>query len=391
MSIDQFQNVIANISCLNASGQATEVSAEQIRLVTMEAIAPANSLGGLRSCIVPDDKVVVAGLSPIPHWQIVLPAIAHAIAEITGIPVTDLDPTSDGFCFLFAESIRQTMSQAELSALSVPVVFHDASADSDLALLATSCDDQAVHVNRRLFDADVIVLLSSPDGSSNSIRSGIYPAFGSGAGRKHFLKQSRENRQKDLRLVESSLGVSSAVSVLADPAGSIEGILAGERDEMLSQIATDVENNWSLPETSEHDLVVATVELPSAHSSWNEFLHAIHAVDRFGAAKAPIVMLTDISRPPPARIAKQFQQSFLDDHATDFLDEDRNIATILKRHPVYLASNLPQPLVELLGLGFIESESELQKLIERASNPVLIRNAHKCSLHNLQTKPLAQK
>ena len=62
----------------------------------------------------------------------------------------------------------------------------------------------------------------------------------------------------------------------------------------------------------------------------------------------------------------------------DAIDEGmQQVVRILMNRQVFLQSNLNESVVEELGLGPVNGWSELNRLVERAEEGVLLRDAHK--------------
>lgn len=332
--------------------------------------------------VVPGDRVVVACLDPLPEQERLLSLLASRIARITG-SATDDGPLAVTFVLSPTAFNAEMAAQIGAFGFSVPVevVRHDPEDANQHSLLATSRDNEPLTVNGKLFDADVVLLLRAADGqSSRKSVSGIYPAFGSTAGIRHAHQQSASFRQSDQRKIDQALGILFEVCVLAGPGGQVRDILAGEFlavRERMEQLVPDV---WTWNEPGMGDLVVATVESPSGRAEWEDLRRALMLADRLGNPGDPVVLVSEVARKPPRRVSEALQRS---GSAPEDESETTSLASeILQRRPVFLASRLPQSDVELLGFGYIESGSQLKKLLQRASQPRVVRDAHRVCLAN---------
>lgn len=346
-------------------------------------------LPSLEHAVVPGDQVVVAVVEPVPQLRLLLPLLADRILKVVEAVEPGETPESGepepALTFLFAPAAWPAdPAQIPLAtdfSRPVAVVKHEPERERQLALLATSGENEPLSVNRFLFDADVVLLLSSAEGQSPGRRhSGVHPAFSSTAGIRHFHSLSPPKRDADQAQIDRLLGILFEISVLGEPGGKICGIRCGDSAAVQSEVPQRVAGCWTLGFEEPGDLVVATVESPSGKSAWEDIRRALLVADRLAAPEQPIVLLTDVSRKPPRRIAQALQQTAA--AASGFEPEDPLSAAleVVARRPVFLSSHLSQAEVEHLGFGFLQSARELRRLIQHSLEPRLVRDAHRCSV-----------
>ena len=59
----------------------------------------------------------------------------------------------------------------------------------------------------------------------------------------------------------------------------------------------------------------------------------------------------------------------------------QHVAAIVNERPVFLKSNLKRNPVEELGLGFIETIDEINRIAQPHNQGLLIRDAHLCQIN----------
>lgn len=99
-----------------------------------------------------------------------------------------------------------------------------------------------------------------------------------------------------------------------------------------------------------------------------------------------IVVYSSIDQPPSAENRLVFDMQFESDpeaRCRNGLQDNPLLITalrILEDKQVFLKSRLGPSLVEDLGLGCIESDDQVQRIVDRAESGLLLRDAHRCTI-----------
>ena len=278
-----------------------------------------------------------------------------------------------------------TASRLDLTNLAdVSLVSHDPDNDQQMACLAVGANDQALYVNRLLFDADIVIPIGclSP---LDKLRTDdcLFPNFSSRTNREAFHEQSERDQSADVRRVNNLLGTFFAVQLILGPGDIIHEILAGERRSVLKATKKKLAKLWSVAVEKPADLFIATIETLASEPNWEDFGRALVVAERCSQNAAPIVVCTHLKQIPSREIRMALRESL-----PETLPESKRIANtlhgqmsaILASHPVYLASQLTQSDVERMGLGFLNEPGELKRIAAKCSHGMLLRDAHKCEV-----------
>jgi|GEM_PF-6002377 len=374
----QFESVLGQLRILNAVDAENQQVHPDFSMLCNVALGDESGQGPLNRVIVQGDHVAVAVMHAIPSIEVVVQELAGRIASITGVSGADAESPSTVFVFAPGTIAPGKIGWLTENHPDIRFAIHDPGNEADQPLLAIGCEANPLAINRDLFDADVVLVLTSQDGHDGEVEScGLYPALGSEAGQLHFEKQKSGKRSEDCRTVERCLGANFVIAVTAGPGGIPDGVFAGIGNAVHEAVRTRVRESWTTNAERDFDLIVVTIESPSGLGEWDGFRAALRIACQHAGEHAPIVVICDIDHPPPDHVAHDFGLAMNDDdHASSVATRD--VRESVGQRPVYLASGLDQQTVEDLGFGYLENSSELGRLIKRLPNCGLIRDAHKC-------------
>ena len=97
-----------------------------------------------------------------------------------------------------------------------------------------------------------------------------------------------------------------------------------------------------------------------------------------------LVVLSELTAKPNKMVRAMMQLQFETDNSAvnrvlaKATPAQKEVAEIVREKTVYMKSRLSESLVEGLGIGFIKSDDELQRLLDRFDSGVLLRDAHFC-------------
>ena len=331
----------------------------------------------LKDSVFPGDKVVIVVHADLPAPNEIINAITkylHA-AHVPSIDITIL-----------------TAMELEIQPSDAPdlatFIVHDSNDKHAVAYIAASDNGDPVYVNRLLFDADVILPINCASHSEEINEDCVYPRFSSAAtlSRFHQNKGSKKSRLAEVTRANEFLGIFMSLEVVSGPGGQVQEIIFG-RKELANRNATHkAEASWAVSKQAATQLIVATMESNPQRQTWEQFCQALIAADQVADDSDQIVVCSAIAIRPGNQIRQVLQLQFETDPeaAGKFLKNSspthRNVAEILSEKTVYLKSRLSKSVVEELGLGYIESSEDLQRLIDRVDSGVLLRDAHLCRI-----------
>ena len=282
---------------------------------------------------------------------------------------------------------------AELKAQEFPdvkVVKHEPTNQESHGYVAASETADAIYIQRDLFEAEVVLpiyCVRTPASPSASDKFGMSPSFANAATQHRWNLAWLEDNEKHLHLQEKLsheagwlMGVQFAITVVPACDGSIAHILAGEPDHVFKK-ARELVRNEDAESNESHDLVIAFVEGDWTQQSWMNVARAAAHADMQLVTEGSIVICSDIKS-----MTQGIQQLGTDEEdeslERQLLESDLEdafaaavIHSIKSRRSIYLMSQLTTPQVENLGLAYIDSPIDIEKLCQNANSVCVMRSA----------------
>ena len=350
-----------------------------------EALASPVDFPTLDQFVLEGDCVAVVLLGNLPEPVKVLASIVHHVAAL--VPkaniVAVISPVHAGeFDALAQETIASYCADSDIE-----FCFHDPTDQGGVACIANNLSGEGVYVNRKMFDADVVIPVGSPVAGSGQ-QDSFYPEFSNAEVLARFRRrdddESRRQLAAEVRQAEQNLGAEFSVLVVRGPGGRIVDVRAGNRHSISSGTRAGVSSMWSIECQRDGELVVATIEGSSHQQTWDDVFQAMAAAAAASESVRQIVVCSAIDTEPEPQQMDVLQLQFeVDQDAKRRILDDltgvrRVIPGILESTSVYLMSRLPQDTVEEAGLGYIQSDREIQRIVDRAASGILLRDAHLC-------------
>ena len=266
---------------------------------------------------------------------------------------------------------------------SVRFQIHDAEDEQGVAYIAASEEGLPVKVNRTIVDADVILPVGCPDPTKQSgLSDCIYPTFCSLETQRRYQerKSSLANRMAEIALANDHLGSFFLIQVVAGPGGQIQKAVSGERSAVRELANAESEAAWQIESVDQADMAIATIETDSEQQSWKDFARAVVAANSVANGTGPIFVWSEINERPKSDIQKALNEPFESSGHSKLSRLMQQLADIVAERQVFLKSKLSRAVIEDLGLGFVDSVSDLSRLIDNQASGVLLRDAHKCQL-----------
>jgi nickel-dependent lactate racemase len=383
---------------------------------TAAALAQPIDFPPLRMAVVPGDKVVLALEPNVPQGASIVAAVVEAVVQ-GGVSPHDVtivraeeDPQSA------VEDPRGRLPQDYRD--QVEVAIHHPDSRQDLSYLAADEHDQPIYMNRRVFDADVVVpigcvRLDNPLGFGG-VQATLYPTFadqaaqercrttpakGGGNGNGCAVPARRTSKhaaghgevratkspgvsQSEAEHVAWLLGAVFAVQVVPGPAEHVLHILAGHLEAVIDRASHLCREAWSFDVPERAKLVVAAIDGDARQQTWDNVGRAVAAARRIVSDNGVIAVCTELAAAPgpgvrAAGAAENLEQAQrrLQKHKPADAPTAEQWAQALCRTRLYLLSRLDEEQVEQLGAAHVAAPVEIGRLIERTESCVLLASA----------------
>lgn len=337
---------------------------------------------GIDQAIVPGDHVALAVDPNVPQLAAVLSGLVAAIGNCQAGRISVL---------LWDEADVELVAQLQtrLSAatsVELEISIHRPNDRGSMRHIAVDAMDEPVYLAKDLVDADLtipVLVARRADALGSSDPEGILPMFADAQTRLRIVAAPDGDPSAVIASNVSLLGIQLAVMVSASGDGRIGHILAGP-PRRLRQLAM---GSLGPAERPRCELVVATLRRDSQRQTWANLTRAALAASRELDDGGNIVVWSDLSSPPDA----VWQRSLYDRNPADDQDEDGRddddesashdsavheastkaaatppmadlLAELLRRHHVWLRSELDSQLVEDLGMAVLHAPAELAHL-----------------------------
>ena len=336
--------------------------------------------------VLPGDCVAVALMGNLPQPVQAIEAAIGAIAALVGnasfVAVVSPIHRSE-----FDETVQQQIL-TKFEGLELRFEFHDPSDQGSVSCIANNQAGQPVYINREMFDADVVIPLGTLlDGSSVQARS-YYPEFSNSEALERFKNPPSDTSQKQLdgevRMAEANLGAEFSILVVRGPGGDIASVHAGNSASIRETTNSEMDSLWTIECQEEGDVIIATIEGRPEQQSWDDVFHALAAAAASSQTVAQIVICSALSCEPSKEELDILQLQFEVDldvrcrKLGQLSGVHELIPGILESTSVMLLAQLSEDAVEEAGLGYVESESQIQRIVDRAKSGILLRDAHLC-------------
>ena len=335
----------------------------------------------------PGDQIVLAVDRAVPQAPAVVAGVVHALldgyAEASDIIVIATDFDAPRLTSLLAEEIRAQIS----------VITHDPRAADSLGYLATSQEGKQIRFHRALLAADVVLPIGTlrlDEGLSYfGVNAGLYPMFSDAETIERFRSPGttssdvhQRRRAEEAEEAVWLLGSQFTLQVAPGPRDSILHVLAGDTRSVAKHGRELCEAAWKHQSPRRAELVVASIEGGGEHQTWDNFSRALFSASRAVRDGGAIVLCTELSCPPGSALQKLTVDAS-DDHLMHTLRRDRSedavaaalLVTERRRVHVYLLSHLAREIVEDLGLGYVASADEVERLSRQFDSCILLGNA----------------
>jgi hypothetical protein len=347
----------------------------------------------LRASVFQGDRVAIALQTGIPRAAELLSMLLKQLFQ-AGIQLQDLTvvihPESAAE---FGFSTAEIESASRSNETEAPQVFtksidrkeiafqiHKSSCKTCVSYLAANEAGHPIYMNRQLVDADVILPIGFPTpGEEKWVQDCLYPNFSSLEVKDRFASGEMSSRaqSQEIQLANDTLGSFFSIQVVHGPGGKIEKIFSGARDSVQQEALRVAEAVWKYHGPTDSSVTLATIETTTGKATWDDFIRAVIMAGQISVNAAPIVVWSELEGKPSRQIRDALLTQFDEGTSRKLSPGLKRLIGIIQEHPVYLHSKLARNDVEALGLGYVDSAAEVNRIAESCQQGVILRDAHK--------------
>lgn len=361
---------------------ATKRTSRDVVGETVKTLMAPEDFPPIEAAIVPGDRVALAVDPNVPQ---VAEVVEGAIRMLKSTPAGPID------IVLWDEATRQTLDAIEQVAADHLVLIHQCDSREALCYLAADVDAEPIYLNRTLVDADFvlpIVAIRPSDLGDRRDLTGVFPAFSDSATRNRFDQKIQSGAASDSAMKSGNtiaeevpwlLGVQLMLGVTSNSNGLAGEVRAGTLDSIAKRMTPTLRRPDPVPPPAA--LVVATLDGDEQQQTWGNVVRAAEAAMLYSEPDATIAVWSSLSTPPSPGLQaldadalpgidrdaiEQISGASVEDDGLPAWDVGVSLASRLRnvmgQHRVMLHSRLAPDVVERMGMGAIESATELANL-----------------------------
>lgn len=346
-------------------------------------------------CFVPGDQIVLAVDLQTPQLPVLLAVVWERMAQqgITAEQLTVL--LSSGPLQPVSTAEADTMLQRLQSVLpgeaAEQITFrqHRPGAEDDCSYLASTLGGDRVYLAPEVVTADVVITVGSLGFDAllgyRGTNSALYPGLSTAEAVKKAQGQGhRELGPDDVRplrqLVDEVgwlLGTQFSLQVVPGADDGVAAVLAGAYEAVLRQGTALLNEHWRTTREFRVETVVVTIDDPACN--WFQLGAAVATARNLVSQDGRIVVLSSLATPPETGIqilaaVDEPQDALrpLREAAPVDLLPATQLADALSWAHVSLFSQLPEELVENLGILPIESLPQVERLLSNLDQLLIL-------------------
>ena len=337
--------------------------------------------------LIDDDRIAIAIEDGVPEENTIACAVIRYLVQhgthqenITVVLGSDNQDWRDR---LVAELQSQELG-------NIKVVKHEPTHHDSHGDIAASESADPIYIQRDLVEAEVVLpiyCVRTPDSPSASDKYGMSPSFADASTQHRWNLAWLDDNAHHMHLQEKLshevgwlMGIQFAIAVVPACDGSIATILGGSPDPVFRQ-ASELTRPLGVSRTAEYSLAVAFVEGDWTQQSWMNVARAAAHADMRLDSDGSIVICTDIkhlsagilqlgSDESEEKLQRQLLKSDLEDAFAAAV-----LSSIKNKRSIYLLSQLKSNQVESLGLAFVNSPSDIERLCREADSYCVMRSS----------------
>jgi hypothetical protein len=347
----------------------TSTAGESVREAVLDALEHPRAFPPLRQAVVPGDRVVMAVGSGIPDVSVVVQAVCETLQN-AGVD---------------AESITiVTRSKADVPTIPAGTnyVVHDPSEASEMAYLSTTAGGRRIYLNRYLTDADFVLPIGRIAFDAVQGVCGPWSVLYPNLSDQPVIATTPDNAMAESVEVGWLLGTPFHLGV-------VDGgeVIAGSADAVRAQGVSAVTRAWTVEFADRPDVIVGGIGSETA--TWSEvglaLTNATEAVQRGGK----IIILSHLAESlgPAVRVLSNLDDPREGMAAIKGAENERDyqaaraLSKALEWADVYLSSDLPDDVIEDLGIIPLSRPRDAQRLLVNAYSCAIISRIEAIRLH----------
>jgi nickel-dependent lactate racemase len=351
----------------------------------------------LRRATVPGDRIAIALEAGLPQADSIVAGIVHTLLQGSAQPqdialvvaAGDADQSREEVARELVRSLPEELRPA------VDVVLHDPTDKNRLAYLAASSDGKPIYMNRTLCDADVVIpvgMLRMEDSLGYvGVHGALFPAFSDELTQQRFRAPSSSNwnalrrrRAEEADEAAWMLGCQFSIQVVPGPGQTLLHVLVGDSGAVERRGRELCAAAWQFESSRRAQLVLVSIEGGPEQQTWENFARALFAASQVVDDDGAIVLCTALARRPGPAL-RQLASTHDDQVVLHELMREKTpdavpaklLVELRDKVRVYLLSELPGEDVESLGLGYVESAGDVERLRRQFNSCIVLGNAHR--------------
>jgi nickel-dependent lactate racemase len=373
-----------NVIELRVSGIAAE---QPISELIAKAFDEPIDFPPLPLALIDDDHIAIAIEDGVPDANTIACAVVRYLVDhgteqemITVVLGSDNQDWRD--------RLVEALKNQELD--GVKVVKHEPTHHDSHGYIAASASADPIYIQRDLVEAEVVLpvyCIRTPDSPSASDKYGMSPSFADATTQHRWNLAWLDDNVHHLHLQEKLshevgwlMGIQFAIAVVPASDGSVSKILGGNPDKVFQQ-ASELLRPVGGGSFSEHSLAVAFVEGDWTQQSWMNVARAAAHADMQLNSNGSIVVCSDIknlsagvsqlgSDESEDKLQRQLLSSDLEDAFAAAV-----LSSIKSKRSIYLMSQLRASQVEGLGLAYLDSPLDIERLCREADSVCVMRSS----------------
>lgn len=376
---------------------------EELLKTVRQALASPIGFPPFQECLLDDDRLVIPIFPGIPHIELILRAVLEYVFSGPEIHqpafVTILRAKEDEAVGM--PRLEKILPDDALKS-RVEIATHHPDKKEETACLGVAATNETIVVNRKMFDAEMILPVGyffPREAPGNlGVYSAVYPLFSDEQTQKRYENYGPQLHASNHELMHQlkdeaadatrQLGVQCMIQIVPGiPALGKTGIarvLAGEFHDLEVDGYSLYREIWTNHSTQRPNLVLATVAGEAA-AGWANVMTALVNASRLAPRDGGIIVLCSELEGELPRSLEIWRQVQDFENAAKFIrreelpDSALAVETIrvLTTHRVFWLSRLAGELLEELGIMPLANQKELERLLENSGSFSILPDAHR--------------
>ncbi|MDD4787710.1 MAG: lactate racemase domain-containing protein [Pirellulales bacterium] len=357
-----------------------------------DVLAKPVGLPALSRCITPSDQITIALEAGVPEAAEVAAAVVRYLVDSAvdpdGITVLRSAPPAGG------EPQNPTAAIPADLLRRIRLVDHDPRDRASLAYLAASHSGEPIWLNRALTDADVVLPIGCAHGRAVpgqfGLHSAIYPTFADYQAQARFRSpqalgargRHRKGFVDAVAEIGWLLGIAFTVQVIPGAGGAFHQVVAGSPDQVRRRVRAVYDQTWRWDVPRRAGVVVVGIEGGPEQQTWANVARALTAAMDCVRDEGTVIVCCEVAEAPgeaveSLRAARSHQQAVraMTNKPPDDALTAVQLARAIERVNLFLRSRLDPDMLEDLLIGAIQSDEELNRLVSRFHDGIVLGNA----------------